>query len=131
MLKILFLCIVLFFMNGCAAPVDEFGRILGCTSKGTNCNSQGAAGADGLTIVGPQGPQGVPGTSVTVVKLCPGNTVYPTVFVEIAFCISSKLYATYSTHGGFSTEIPPGRYSSNAVGSRCAFTVHANCQVTP
>lgn len=100
---------------------------------------QGERGEPGESIVGPTGPTGNDGsdgkdgqdaTPVTVVQLCPGTTHYPTTFVEVAFCIGGKLYATYSTHGGFSTEIPPGTYSSNGVGSSCTFTVGANCQVT-
>lgn len=85
---------------------------------------------------GPTGSDGAPGrdgidaTPVTIVRLCPATTVYPSTFTEIAFCIGGKLYATYSQNGGFSTEIPPGTYSSNGINSSCAFTVGANCEVT-
>lgn len=99
--------------------------------------ADGANGADGQNGQdGAQGPQGAPGVNgqdaapMSIVKLCPGETVYPSVFVEVAFCVSGKLYGTYSTHGGFSTELPPGAYSSNAVGSSCNFTVGANCAVS-
>jgi hypothetical protein len=97
------------------------------------CGRDGANGKDGQSITGPQGQQGAPGedgASVTVVKLCPGNTSYPNTFVEVAFCIDGHLYATYSTHGGFTAEIVPGTYSSNAVNSSCTFTVGNNCEVT-
>lgn len=88
----------------------------------------GATGAQG--DVGPQGPAGADALPVTVVQLCPGVTTYPATFVEVAFCIGGTLYATYSTHGGFSTELPPGTYSSNAVGSSCTFTVIDGCEVS-
>ncbi len=98
------------------------------------CGKTGPVGANGLKgdqgEVGPQGTVGQDGSNVSVVKLCPGETVYPTVFVEVAFCIDHKLYATYSEKGGFSTELPPGEYSSNAIGSRCNFTVGPECAVS-
>lgn len=84
--------------------------------------AQGPAGADGK--------DGVDATPVTVVKLCNGTTTYPTTFVEVAFCVGGKLYGTYSSNGGFSTELPPGAYSSNAIGSSCNFTVGPNCTVS-
>ena len=94
---------------------------------------EGAPGKDGAQgEVGPQGPQGAPGidgTSVTVVKLCPGVTTYPSKFVEIAFCIGGKLYATYSANGGFSSEFPIGYYSSSGINSSCNFSVLADCVI--
>lgn len=89
----------------------------------------GLSGRDGESIVGPQGPAGENATSVTIVRFCPGTTVYPTKFVEVGFCVDNKIYGTYSTHGGFSTELPPGTYNSNAVGSSCNFEIKANCEV--
>lgn len=86
---------------------------------------QGVAGA-----VGPTGANGVDASGVTVVQLCPGTTTYPNVFTEVAFCIHNKLYAVYSLNSGFETEIVPGTYQSNAVGSSCTFTVQPNCVVT-
>lgn len=94
----------------------------------------GALGATGES--GPQGPAGPAGAdgsnahSVTVVKLCPNQTTYPSTFTEVAFCIEGKLYATYSANGGFSTEIVPGSYSSNGINSSCSFTVQVNCVVS-
>lgn len=79
--------------------------------------------------VGPAGRDGIDSSSVTVVKLCPGVTVYPSKFVEVAFCIGGKLYGTYSTHGGFSTELPPGTYGSNGVNSSCNFVVLPGCLI--
>lgn len=98
----------------------------------------GPAGADGVNGTdgqdGAPGPQGNPGSdaaSVTVVTLCPAPTTYASTFTEVAFCIGGKLYATYSANGGFSTEIPPGTYSSNGINSSCTFVVSSNCQVSP
>lgn len=89
---------------------------------------QGATGTTGPQ--GDRGPAGEDATPVTMVKLCPGTPVYPTTFIEYAFCIDSQLYATYSANGGFTTLLPPGRYTSNGINSRCDFTVAANCQVS-
>jgi hypothetical protein len=113
---------------GVAGPAGRDG-VDGANGRDGADGSNGQDGADGTD--GRDGLDGINGTLVSVVNLCPGETVYPSVFVEVAFCISGKLYATYSSHGGFSTEIPPGRYTSNTVGSRCDFTVLANCEVTP
>lgn len=117
-----------------------------CPQKGDT----GERGVPGQTVVGPQGPagsngsngtngtDGLPGapgspgldaTPVTVVNLCPGSTSYPGVFIEIALCINNRLQAVYSVNGGFLTYLPPGNYSSNAVGSSCNFTVVSGCDV--
>ena len=120
MIKSLLVGVLVLALGGCGA--DSY--VLRVDNQGP----KGDTGAVGAT--GPQGPAGQDATPVTVVKLCPGNTVYADTFVEIAFCIGGKLYATYSTHGGFSTEVPPGTYSSNGVGSSCSFTVGDNCSVT-
>lgn len=91
-------------------------------------------GTDGVN--GSNGSNGIDGTNgtdasgVTVVQLCRGTTAYPSTFIEVGFCIQNRLYATYSANGGFSTEIVPGTYSSNAIGSNCTFTVAADCQVS-
>lgn len=85
------------------------------------------------------GPQGVAGTNgrdgvdaypVTAVQLCPGTPVYPSTYIEYAFCIQGHLYAVYSANGGFEAYLPLGTYSSNAINSSCSFTVGDNCQVT-
>lgn len=78
---------------------------------------------------GVDGRDGVDATPVTVVKLCPGVTVYPSKFVEVAFCIGGKLFGTYSQNGGFSTEIPAGTYGSNGINASCNFTVLLNCVI--
>jgi hypothetical protein len=99
--------------------------LISCAKFKGDPGAQGPQGEQGAT--GPQGPQGIPG--ITIVKLCPGETTYPTTFVEIAFCVGGVLYGTYSANNGFSTELPPGAYSSNAIGSSCNFTVLNNCAI--
>lgn len=86
---------------------------------------------------GPRGPAGEsikgepgPADEITVIKLCPGTTTYPGVFVEVALCLENKLYAVYSANNGFLVELVPGHYSSNAIGSACSLTVKDNCEVT-
>lgn len=103
------------------------GLVIGVVLLAMSACGPGPAGSSGAD--GQNGVDGEDATPVTVVKLCPGVTTYPSIFVEIAFCVSGKLYATYSTHGGFSTELAPGIYSSNAVGSKCTFTVAENCVI--
>lgn len=96
----------------------------------TACGRDGQPGIQGVTgPTGDRGPAGVDATPVTMVKLCPGEPVYPTTFVEYAFCVDSLLYATYSANGGFTALLPPGRYTSDGINSRCDFTVGANCEV--
>lgn len=94
---------------------------------------RGDTGAGTIGLAGESGPQGQPGrdaTPVTVIPLCPGESVYPDTFVEYAFCVGGKLYATYSANGGFTTYLPPGTYNSSAVNSACTFTVTENCNVS-
>lgn len=78
---------------------------------------------------GAAGRDGVDATPITVVKLCPGVTVYPSKFVEVAFCIGGELFGTYSQNGGFSTEMPPGTYGSNGINASCNFTVLPGCGI--
>lgn len=78
---------------------------------------------------GQNGVAGAPGTLILPIKFCPGESVYPSTFVENGFCIDGKLYAVYSQNGGFMAEIPPGTYNSNAIGSSCNFTVLTNCRI--
>lgn len=77
------------------------------------------------------GSNGTPGTVLTPIQFCP-NVVptFPTVFPEVGFLISGSIYAVYSANDGFLTVIPPGTYTSNAVGSACNFTVNANGTVS-
>lgn len=86
---------------------------------------KGDTGAQGV-----QGEAGTDATPVTIVQLCPGTTTYSSKFVEIAFCVGGRLYGTYSQNGGFSTELPPGSYSSNGINSSCSFIIYADCIVS-
>jgi hypothetical protein len=90
------------------------------------CGKDGSNG-----IPGPAGQPGTPGTQVTEIQLCPGTPTYPSTFVEFAQCVNGNLYAVYSANDGFWTYLPPGTYSSNAIGSSCNFQVLSNCQVVP
>lgn len=85
----------------------------------------GACGQQGP--VGPRGPSGLDGTTITTVQFCSGTTTYPTTFNEVGFCINGVIWAVYSANNGFLTEVPPGNYSSNAIGSSCSFTVLPGC----
>lgn len=73
--------------------------------------------------IGEVGPRGADGAAIKVLKLCPGEPVYPSVFIETALLIDERVYAVMSVNGGFLAELPPGNYQSNAIGSRCNFTV--------
>ncbi len=121
-MKYLVIALSFLFLTGCGVQVLE-----GPAGRDGATGAQGEKGDKGDQ--GETGAPGINGTSVTVVKLCPGTTTYPSKFVEIAFCIDNKLYATYSANGGFSTEIPPGTYGSNGINSSCNFVVGANCTI--
>ena len=99
-------------LTGCAAPKGDRG-------------DRGPKGFDGY-----DGNDGIDATPMRIVQLCDGTTVYPTAFVEVGFCLQGEVYATYSANGGFSTKLPPGNYSSNAIGSSCNFTVGLDCKIT-
>lgn len=94
-------------------------------------------GACGQTQVDPipgptgaTGPAGANGTAITVVQFCAGVTPsYPSTFPETGLCINGNIYAVYSANDGFLTEIVPGAYNSNAIGSSCSFTVLPNCLI--
>jgi len=86
--------------------------------------------ADHLNLQGPKGDPGKDADPIKVVQLCPGSSNYG-VFIEVAICQNNQLWGVYSANGGFLTMLPPGRYSSNGIGSACNFTVLDNCQVIP
>ncbi len=90
---------------------------------------QGAQGLPGLAGQSVTGPAGSDGTIVTPVQFCPGTPSYPSTFIESGLCINGKIYAVYSANDGFLTYLPTGSYSSNAINSRCNFTVLSNCGV--
>ncbi len=94
------------------------------------CGKDGTNGVDGNSVVGPQGNDGANGTVISPIQFCPGNPVYPNVFPEVGFCIDNNIYAVYSEKGGFLTLLNPGDYLSNAVGSRCNFTVQLGCVIS-
>jgi hypothetical protein len=105
-------------------------------TNGTN-GTDGTNGVDGTNGTngtngndGAAGSNGADATPVVAINLCPNVSVYPSRFVESAFCIGNKLWGVYSLNGGFLTYLPEGNYSSNAVGSSCSFTIGANCSVT-
>jgi hypothetical protein len=102
---------------GPAAP--NGGSLIACTD-----------GSQSLVLNGTNGADGQAGTVVTPIPFCPGVSAYPTSFIESGFCINGRLWAVYSANGGFLTEVLPGNWSSNAIGSSCNFTVKPNCEVT-
>lgn len=131
--------LVAILTSACQHAGEELQDVLGCTLAGNGCDS---VNPDDPNLVGPTGPQGPagppgergpagPGEEITFVQLCPGTPSYPSSFPETAICASGHLYAVFSVNGGYLTLLPEGRYSSNAVGSRCSFTVRANCVVVP
>jgi hypothetical protein len=87
------------------------------------------ANSSALVLNGSNGANGTDGTVILSKPLCNGTTTYPSVFIEVAFCINNTLYAVYSANNGFMTSLPPGNYSSNAIGSSCNFTVGAGCVI--
>lgn len=95
--------------------------LMGCGDKGSYYASQGDPGV--------QGPKGADGTTITLVQLCPGVSNYGT-FIEVAMCIDDNLYGVYSANNGFLTYLPPGNYTSNAIGSACNLTIQPHCVVS-
>lgn len=87
----------------------------------------GEPGVNGVD--GKDGTNGQNANNIYMVKFCPGDSVYPSIFNEYGFCVDNKMYGTYSANGGFSTYLPPGAYNSNAVGSSCSFTLLDNCEI--
>jgi len=123
-LLIVGLLLLTVILTACAGPKGD----VGATGVPGHIGLPGNDGA-----VGPSGPPGSPGLDanpVRVVQFCPGVTVYPSAFLEIGFIIGGKLYAVYSANDGFLAQIPPGNYSSNAVGSACNFTVNPDLSIS-
>ncbi len=114
------LVVLVLALVACAGPKGDTG----------NTGAIGPIGDTGPTgQTGDTGPTGADGSTITPVKFCPGEAVYPSIFPEYGLCINNEIYAVYSTHGGFLALIPPGQYNSNAVGSTCNFTVLPNCVI--
>jgi len=91
--------------------------LVGCGHNGLN----GTNGTPGIN--------GTNGTVVTSVQFCPGTPSYASTFPETGLCFNGNIYAVYSANDGFLTEIVPGAYTSNAIGSSCNFTVLPNCVI--
>jgi hypothetical protein len=111
--------------------------MMGCAGTTGGTGAQGLQGVPGMTgPMGPQGPIGIPGvngtngTVVTPVQFCPGSSVYATTFLEYGLLINGNVYGVYSLNGGFWAYLPPGEYSSNAVGSSCNFTINVDGSIT-
>lgn len=108
--------------SSCSTQALATGALISCTNGTSAYIANGA--------VGPAGASAPPSSSVTIVALCGGATVYPVNFVEVGICLNNKLYGVYSENSGFMTEIVPGAYHSNAHGNSCNLNVGLNCQVS-
>lgn len=146
--KLVLFTTVVCFLSSCGKSTAEQGPAgkdgkdgVSCTIASISPSMQAPNGGalitceNGSTLIlngqdGEDGRDGTPGTAISAVKLCPGDTVYPSTFVEVAFKFDGRLWAVYSTHGGFMTQLPPGRYSSNGVNSRCDFTVNNDLTIS-
>lgn len=72
-----------------------------------------------------------PSGIITVVRLC-RNASGRLAFPSTGICLRGRtLYAEIGNTEGRYTLLKPGRYSANAVGSPCSFTVGENCEVAP
>lgn len=88
--------------------------------------SQGLQGNPGVA-----GLAGANGTVITTVQFCKGVTAtYPSVFPEYGLVINGGIYAVYSANDGYLAYLPPGYYSSNAIGSACNFTVNPDATIS-
>lgn len=109
---------------------DVLASIICNGTDGLN-GSNGSNGTDGTN--GSNGTNGTNGTDLTPVQLiplCPGVPTYPSVFVEYGICVGNNLYGVYSANNGFLALLPPGTYTSNAIGSSCNMIILPNCVVT-
>lgn len=115
-------------LTACRGPQGDQGNTGASGSQG----QQGVAGVNGSNGTdGVNGTNDTNATPVTVVQFCPNVTPsYPSTFPEYGICLQGQLYGVYSANDGFLALLPPGVYSSNAVGSSCTFTILANCVVT-
>lgn len=93
------------------------------TSTAIVCNGQ--TGAQGV-----RGAAGAAGTVITPVSFCGGPSVYPSTFPEYGLLINGQMYGVYSANDGFLALLPPGTYSSNAIGSSCSFVINPNGTVS-
>lgn len=142
-LELLFYFSLVLVMWACSADHDHYYAVPPAvpviTDAGSACPSGGVlvSYANGpITTIcngqnGAQGVQGLQGNdaTITVVQFCPGATSYPSEFNEVGFCLNGQVYGVYSANDGFASLLPPGAYTSNAIGSSCNFTILTNCQV--
>jgi hypothetical protein len=92
----------------------------------------GTNGADGKNGTnGIDGTNGTDATPIQFITFCPGTAVYPSTFLEFGMRQGTNVYAVYSDRGGFLTLLLPGNYTSDAINSRCNFTVNADGTVSP
>lgn len=101
---------------------------------------KGERGADGTTVVGPQGTQGAPGvqgpagpsgldgSSVETIALCPG--IQSNGFAEYLLRIDNSLYGVYAQGQKiYLTLLAPGDYETND-GRHCQYTVNEDGSIT-
>lgn len=89
---------------------------------------QGPTGSQGQT--GANGTNGTNASSWSVVQLCSACTThYPDTFAEVAFCYAGSLFGTYSSNGGFSSQLPAGAYNSDGINCSCTVNIGSNCSV--
>jgi hypothetical protein len=119
-------CSVTSMTPNSAAP--NGGSLIQCPDGTSSLVLNGSNGSNGKD--GQNGTNGTSGTIITSIQFCPGTPSYPSIFPEVGFCINDKIYAVYSSQGGFLTVVQPGTWVSNAIGSSCTFTVGPNCEVT-
>src|SRR5271165_5495559 len=114
---------ILLFLIGCGNP----GTVSQLYQPSINCSVSNQNNITTITC-----PDGTHSTidQENFVQFCPGNTTYPNEFNEVGICYMGNLYGVYSANNGFLTYIPPGYYSSNAIGSSCNFYVNSNCVIS-
>ena len=112
------------------AITSQPAQSLDCPTGGVEVDVNGVK--SGIVCSGGQGAIGQAGIDATIgiLKFCPGTTIYPSEFNEIGLIVSGKVYAVYSVNNGFLAYLPPGKYTSDALNSRCSFTLNADNTVT-
>lgn len=63
------------------------------------------------------------------VRLCESKPGFSGPFPDVGYCIDGFIFAAIGSKPEQLTWLRPARYSKNAVGSSCSFTVRANCEV--
>lgn len=77
-----------------------------------------------------QGPTVVQENKTKPIKLCEGETSYPSSFPEYGLCIDNVLYGVFWMNGSaWLGEIAEGRYRSTSSSVKCNFTVKPNCVI--